>query len=403
MQKIKKWFSKKEKLVIGGVFFAVVATVIPFIILLIAKMNFTLTNFEKLGPVGDFFGGTTIGLFSISSILFVIAAIKMQKKDLEMQQEELQKTREEFELTNDTLIKQQFENTFFNMINLHHNILKDLIKEVDGKVITGRNVIKVLYSELNHKYYEENMPDYIVRILNGLTRYKDIDDMEIHRLAEKLQIAVRKIEFVKEHYLKNSTVEEIIEFINTIDHDWEELKHQVMLDISPVKTGKIVDFIRLFAENKIVNDFCKGLLTLDLCEKLIQDKIELSYLVKVKNLLVDDADYQYKTDAYESMYNNNEENIGHYFRNLYRIVKFIEDHRFSADEDINELEKRKYRGILRAQLSSNELLMLFYNVVYSEKGKKFALLLKGKNFFDDHLVPSAFLWKNDNTVLEKLN
>ncbi|MCY8912542.1 putative phage abortive infection protein [Bacillus atrophaeus] len=448
--------SSENRWLIVGWLFVCVAVLTPTVILIKLNSSLNLKKFDSLGPIGDFLGGTTVGLLSLASIVFVVATISMQKKELvlqrkelTMQRDELKRTREEFELSNQTLLKQQFENTFFNMINLHHNILKDLIKEVDGKVITGRNVIKVLYSELNHKYYEENMPDYIVRILNGLTRYKDIDDMEIHRLAEKLQIAVRKIEFVKEHYLKNSTVEEIIEFINTIDHDWEELeyqimrdsssaktikiefvkehylknstmeeiidfintidhdweelKHQVMLDISPVKTGKIVDFIRLFAENKIVNDFCKGLHTLDLCEKLIQDKIELSYLVKMKNLLVDDADYQYKTDAYESMYNNNEENIGHYFRNLYRIVKFIEDHRFSADEDINELEKRKYRGVLRAQLSSNELLMLFYNVVYSEKGKKFALLLKGKNFFDDHLVPSAFVWKNDNTVLEKLN
>ncbi|MEM5591914.1 putative phage abortive infection protein [Niallia circulans] len=35
----------------------------------------------------------------------------------------------------------------------------------------------------------------------------------------------------------------------------------------------------------------------------------------------------------------------------------------------NEKEKKKYRGILRAQLSSFELLMLFYNVVYSDKGE----------------------------------
>ncbi|PGW74546.1 putative phage abortive infection protein [Bacillus thuringiensis] len=32
-------------------------------------------------------------------------------------------------------------------------------------------------------------------------------------------------------------------------------------------------------------------------------------------------------------------------------------------------KKRKYRGILRAQLSSFELLVLFYNISYPEKGK----------------------------------
>ncbi|MER0467198.1 putative phage abortive infection protein [Bacillus cabrialesii subsp. cabrialesii] len=402
--------SSENRWLAVGWLFVFVAVLTPTVLLFSINSSLDLQKFSSLGSIGDFLGGTTVGLLSLASIVFVVATISVQKKELALQRKELtmqrieiKRTRKEFELSNQTLLKQQFENTFFNMINLHHNILKDLIKEVDGKVITGRNVIKVLYSELNNKYYEENMANYIVHILNTLTKYREIDDIKIHRLAEKLHIAVRKIDFLKGTYLKNFTVEEIIESIHTGDYNWADLEEEVMWEISPARTGKRVDFIRLFAENKIVNEFCKGQLTLDLCEKLIQDKNEIDYIIKVKNLLVDNADYQYKTDAYESMYNNNEENIGHYFRNLYRIVKFIEDHRFSTDKDTNELEKRKYRGILRAQLSSNELLMLFYNVVYSEKGKKFALLLKGKNFFDDHLVPSAFVWKNDNTVLEKLN
>lgn len=103
------------------------------------------------------------------------------------------------------------------------------------------------------------------------------------------------------------------------------------------------------------------------------------------------------------MYSQNEDVIGHYFRNLYRIIKFIQDGKFSDDIEENELEQRKYRGILRAQLSSIELLMLFYNITYSEKGKKFADLILNKNFFDDHLVKSKFLWTNDNQELRKIN
>ncbi|KJF45771.1 putative phage abortive infection protein, partial [Bacillus altitudinis] len=97
-----------------------------------------------------------------------------------------------------------------------------------------------------------------------------------------------------------------------------------------------------------------------------------------------------------------EEQIGHYYRHLYRIIKFIQDEHFSNNFIENEKEKKKYRGILRAQLSSMELLMLFYNVVYSEKGEKFKDILKGTNFFDDHLIESNFLWVNDKEELAAL-
>ncbi|MEM5664342.1 putative phage abortive infection protein [Bacillus toyonensis] len=77
-----------------------------------------------------------------------------------------------------------------------------------------------------------------------------------------------------------------------------------------------------------------------------------------------------KHEAYETLYKKHENVIGHYYRNLYRIVKLIQNNVFDSEshERDNE-EKRKYRGILRAQLSSFELLMIFYNISYSEKGK----------------------------------
>ncbi|MED3788910.1 hypothetical protein P4576_17055 [Peribacillus frigoritolerans] len=46
--------------------------------------------------------------------------------------------------------------------------------------------------------------------------------------------------------------------------------------------------------------------------------------------------------------------------------------------------------------------MIFYNVVYSEKGEKFKEILINTNFFDDHLITGDF-WKNDFEELAKLD
>jgi hypothetical protein len=50
--------------------------------------------------------------------------------------------------------------------------------------------------------------------------------------------------------------------------------------------------------------------------------------------------------------------LGHYFRNLYQALKIIDKY---PDETLEVKNKRKYSGILRAQLSSNELALLFIN------------------------------------------
>ena len=69
------------------------------------------------------------------------------------------------------------------------------------------------------------------------------------------------------------------------------------------------------------------------------------------------------SEAYSRFHHNNEPNIGHYFRNLYRIFKFL--------SESNVENKKRYSGALRAQLSTFELLLLFYNGA-SDVGGKFS-------------------------------
>jgi hypothetical protein len=67
--------------------------------------------------------------------------------------------------------------------------------------------------------------------------------------------------------------------------------------------------------------------------------------------------------AYERFADYRQEAVGHYFRTFYNIVKFIEK---SQVED-----KQTYINILRAQLSSSELYLLFYNCLSKYGSQKF--------------------------------
>lgn len=71
---------------------------------------------------------------------------------------------------------------------------------------------------------------------------------------------------------------------------------------------------------------------------------------------------------YDKIFKANQSDYGHYFRNLYTITKFI--------HLSDTFEKQRYADILRAQLSSHELLLLFYNGL-SDYGKmKFKPLIE---------------------------
>lgn len=62
--------------------------------------------------------------------------------------------------------------------------------------------------------------------------------------------------------------------------------------------------------------------------------------------------------CYEDMYDYHEYNLGHFFRYIYNIIKYLRE---NYPED---MEKQKlYVGILQAQLSNDEMALLFYNAI----------------------------------------
>ena len=72
--------------------------------------------------------------------------------------------------------------------------------------------------------------------------------------------------------------------------------------------------------------------------------------------------------AYNSIYGSHQHDLGHYFRDLYHIIKYID--RSSVDD------RRFYTNLVRAQLSSHELLLLFYNCSVGLGQEKFKPLVE---------------------------
>lgn len=207
------------------------------------------SDWPSRGQFGDMFGSIN-SLFSGLALAGIIVAIVLQRKELELQRKELELTRgvledqkQQLKAQSETLKLQTFENTFFQLLRLHHDIVNNIDIRAQKLVTrTGRDCFK-LFFENYRKLYE-----------NARKQYPDSDELTV----------------IKKSYLR--------------------------------------------------------------------------------------------------LYEKHQSDIGHYFRNLYNIIKFVKN---SFIE-----EKVFYTDLVRAQLSSFELLLLFYNCLSRLGSNKFKPLIE---------------------------
>lgn len=222
-----------------------------------------LIGVKTRGTFGDMFGGVN-ALFSGLAFVGVFFAIVLQSKELKLQREELESTREELkgqkkqlEAQSTTLRKQNFENTFFELLRIQNDIVNSIDLVGKNTVTRGRDCFKVFYQ-----------------------RFKELWD--INKLANQGENELGRI-------------------------------------------------------NKTYLDFFE----------------------------------EYQSE------------IGHYFRTMYNIFKFVDK---SSTED-----KRLYTNIVRAQLSSFELALLFYNALSDAGSEKFKPLIEQYSLLKT--VPKELLLK----------
>lgn len=195
-EKKDRGISKKWQ--IAGTVSIVLAIGLPFFIMMISHTKFTVQQISTLGAVGDFLGGSTIGLLSIASIFFIIHTISIQSKELSMQRTELMLTRNELaetrkihESSHKTMLKQQFENTFFNMLSLHNEIVHSIHFEDGNKVYNGRAIFKKLRQHMNNQL--RKLEEKLEESLSG----------HLQAIEEAVSITAKDFSETTAHYFKN--------------------------------------------------------------------------------------------------------------------------------------------------------------------------------------------------------
>jgi len=135
--------------------------------------------------------------------------------------------------------------------------------------------------------------------------------------------------------------------------------------------------------------------------KLNTSVFEATHLVNFRSELF----FNTKVKSYYKLFEGHENKLGHYYRHLFHMVKFVAEQKTSF---IPYEEKRKYLRLLRAQLSNFEQAMLFYNyLAYAEEwevGNKFFTNYRMiHNLYDSALIDDDYFKEELNKLKNKQN
>lgn len=243
----------------------------------IILVNLGNINFDKLGPFGDFIAGSTVPILTFVSFLAIVITLTMQKEQLEMQREELrnsidemQATRKEFEEQNKTLSKQRFDNTYFQMISLHNNIVSSLYFNGQNPK-TGRSALPRYYHELKSQY----------QILQMQQEFNGKD--EISRIRMTFAKFLEKYEGELGHYFRN--LHHTLKFLDESDIDDKETyigiikaqlsSHEQALILYYSLTILAYDFLMLIKKYNLLQNLNPNTLILDThFEEVYKEMIE---------------------------------------------------------------------------------------------------------------------------------
>lgn len=354
----ESWYKKKENLwILGGIVTAFLAISVPFSILYGTGWKISYNQFEKLGVVGDFFGGTTVGLFTLASIIMVTAAIVMQKEELKMQRKELEltrkeyeKTRKEYEITNETMVRQKFETTFFNMITLHHNNTDKL----HHKGFEGNEVIKDALDTFSDYYYD-------------------------------LVSSKFKKSYITDDY------EEVVDLIKYLQvHGIKYLKTHEFKELESVQTS-----IKAEVESAFEKLDFRELVKTKLEKKMIKEFFSVAFQ-RVDENLISEAYYEFDIN-YDGVLNS-------YFNSITTIIKFLSESEFEKEDKQNGTHKNKiYRELLFSQFSPHEMMLIYYFAKYSPSNEWLLEELKSYNLFYPRLSETLYkFWSVDRKNIDKM-
>jgi hypothetical protein len=142
-EKFEEEVLKTEKTITMIRFVAWIFIAIGFIFLVIGLV-YWIKDKQLFNEVGDFVGGIAGSLWALAGLFFIYLAflgqkieIKYQQEELRLNREELSKSKEALQAQANIMLNQQFDTTFFNLLDNHRKLVESFKFSKKIKSITS--------------------------------------------------------------------------------------------------------------------------------------------------------------------------------------------------------------------------------------------------------------------------
>jgi hypothetical protein len=333
-------------LIVLGIIFALIAP------LVFTRTGLAIFDFTETGQIGDTIGGTTapiIGILSIFLLFYtLIEQIKFNKKQKEISANE------------------QFKTTFFNLLEVQREILEKIVGDFSflGRFVYDQQPDTDSKIKITRQDKKTKMDNEIATI-NSRSNNREKKGLDFFKSAKKQLLLIFK-SLDSDSYNKNYDIEAAYE----VEADLENTAYRgnYIGNNVPPEMERELDEIIYRNQKPFRNAYINDMYSIS----------ETSY-DKYKNLSIDKQiglGYAYFFYKYEV--------VGYYFRHLYNILKFIKTNedikiassgkKISKEQFINIHEEYKqYAQFIQAQMSIDELLILFYECFSFPKMKELVI------------------------------
>ncbi|AZJ35292.1 putative phage abortive infection protein [Tenacibaculum singaporense] len=303
LSKISKWILTASFTALSFSFIA------PYLL-----TKFSIIDFTETGEIGDTLGGIMNPFIALGGALLTYLAFYMQFKANKLQREqfdiqienEKKQFREEIKEQNEQFLKSQFENQFYEMIRLHKENVSEISISLKSHYLSG-----------------------------GQSIYSD-DKVSGREVFKYLLEEINLLYWITKEFFPKKSSNFLINMAYGVFFHGNNFDKK--LESKGPNDKNHVDFINSLININVWHSHgnYKGLNQVVKRHTGFENAKELNFI----------------------LFEGHSSHLAHYYRHLYQTVKFVAN---QDETKITYSEKRKYLRILRAQLSNQEQVLLFYN------------------------------------------
>jgi hypothetical protein len=280
-----------------------------------------VNDYSKLGPFGDYIGGVLNPLISVFAVFAAGFAFYAQYQANKQVQDQFIKQEKKDYIQN-------FENKLFKLIEFQNQIVQDIDMniwifndKIINEIISNNPLPDPKYSLFHETHFEEE---------NNL-QFKELEIKSRDSFKFSFELLDNILSISNE--LSKKLNSPLIKNENELNDDENELYKE---------------HFEIFEKN-----------------------------FTVKNISYNEVNISdYFNSIYSSVFSKINIDLGHYYRNLYRIFKIIDEATFDENKNNDFKLKYQYASIVRSQLSDYEIYFLFYNGISEYGISKFKKLIE---------------------------